>query len=47
MGEAPALLVGQAVDVEREQIHVVGAGGEPGEELGALAARSTRSASWA
>ena len=29
MREAPALLVGQAVDVEREEVDVVGAGGEP------------------
>ena len=37
MGEAPALFVGQALDVEREQVDVVGARSQPGEELGALA----------
>src|SRR5688500_19114677 len=37
MGEAPALLDRQAFDVEREEVDVVGAGGEAGQQVGTLA----------
>src|SRR5262245_26150209 len=37
MGQAPALLVGETLDVEAKEVDIIGAGGEPGQQLRALA----------
>ena len=36
MRQAPALLLGQALHVEGEEIHIVGPGAQPREEIRAL-----------